>query len=258
MLFMYVSVIIIIFMMLLLNKAKTIERIDKYMLLGLSKKNCSFLIKFELIILSIIGIVIGTFLGSIITYIILLFVSHSINKKIVFNAFTNFKSIIFLFLGVLIAIVIFSEIIWFKLKKKKHKQKLKKINIFNYEIRNNSIPVLCIVGMLAFSMISYGIFFNNYFQSGVYSELPGQIKQDYDFQFITCTPEGEPLKQGEKALLFTNPKEKMGAAQDFVNKLKKNDAVNKVIAYKENIKLFAVLNNSHLDKYKIGYDFHIN
>jgi len=258
MFFIYVSVIIIVFMMLLLNKAKIIERIDKYILLGLSKKNCSFIIKFELIILSIIGILIGTFLGSIITYIILLFVSYYVKEKIVFSAFANLKSIIFLFLGVLTAIVIFTEIIWFKLKKRKHKKKLKRITIFNYEIRNNSIPVFSAVAILAFSMISYGIFFNNYFQSGVYSELPGQIAQDYDFQFITCTPEGEPLKQGDKALLFTNPKEKMGASQDFVNKLETNNAVNKVIAYKENNKLFAVLNNSQLDTYIDGYDFHID
>ena len=123
--------------------------IEKYMLLGLSKEHCSFIIKFELIILSIIGLLIGTFLGSIISYFILLFVSHSINQKVVFNVFANFKSIIFLFLGVLTAIVIFTEIIWFKNKKKKHKKNLKKINIFNYEIRSNSIPALCVVGMLA-------------------------------------------------------------------------------------------------------------
>lgn len=82
--------------------------------------------------------------------------------------------------------------------------------------------------------------------------------KDYDFRYTVNIPAGNPVQQGEKAFMFTDSSEKLGADESILESLCNNDAISKVNAFKENNKIMIMLEKSCIDDYVDGFDFKID
>lgn len=82
--------------------------------------------------------------------------------------------------------------------------------------------------------------------------------KDYDFRYTVNIPAGNPVQQGEKAFMFTDSSEKLGADESILESLCNNDAISKVNAFKENNKIMIMLEKSRIDDYVDGFDFKID
>lgn len=261
----YITSIIIIFMILSLNRRRLIERIKNYSLLGLIKSEIVFIIRFELISLSITGLFAGVALGCGLTLLALKLLSSFIGQSI--PLFLDIFSVAVLFgvllIGICALILFYSRNVLneaFREEQpqgRKHQQKAKRTRLFGFELRQGGriLLSLTLLVIFAFSLLSYGIFYGNYFSRNIFEAPAGTLPRDYDFQFVARPQSAPPLAKGETAFYFTDTFEKIGASSEFVDEILSDPAVKNVKAYKEVNKIHVHLKENQIDDYIDAYDF---
>ena len=264
----YVTSIIIIFIVLSLNRRCLAERIKNYNLLGLIKSEIVFLIRFEFIFLSILGLFIGSAFGYGAAFCALKLLSMHIGEgfPIVKDISPFILLFIVMFIGICILVLFFSchivngALTDKKPQYKKNYQKTKKINLFTFELwqKGRVLIFLFLLVVFAYSIISYGIFYGNYFTKDIFEAPEGTIPRDYDFQFIAHPQSSPPLSKGERAFYFTDMFEKIGASNEFVADILSEHVVKSVKAYKEVNKMNILLNENQVDDYIDAYDFYLD
>jgi ABC-type transport system, involved in lipoprotein release, permease component len=262
----YITSIVIIFMVLSLNRRRLTERLKYYYLLGLIKSEIGFIIHFELFFLSIIGLFIGVILGCGATFFALKLLSSFIRQPIplIFDIFSLVILFIVLFAGVSVLILIFSRYMVNRalreeqLQVKKKQQRVKRTHLLGFELKlgRRNLVSLTLLIVFAFSLLSYGVFYGNYFTRDIFEAPVGTLPRDYDFQFIARPQTAPPLAKGEKAFYFTDTFEKIGATDEFINEILSEPAVKNVKAYKEINKINILLKENQIDDYIDAFDYY--
>lgn len=254
---------------LLLGRKRTQKRISAYYCLGLYEKNIFGILCFERLLSVIFGIILG-FAGSVaLTHILLYGLSKNIGRKfiflfdyanlipfaVIFWAITSF--VVFLFtaheidqsMDILTA---------------DSKPKFRKINytgkfsLGKFLLKNNisSYFILTLLAAFSFSLISYGIFYKNYFTQDISEAPDGTLPRDYDFQYIAYAPSSTPWQDKDDPIMFfTDTLEKLGADENFITQLKSESMTDSIKAYKENNKYFTIMKPTQIDNYLDGWDF---
>lgn len=264
----YIASIIILFMVLSLNRRRLRDRLKNYHLLGLIKPEIAFIMRFELMFLSITGLFTGVVLGCGASLLALKLLSLYFEQPIPF--FLDISSIVILFfvllVSVFILILIYSRYTISKalheeaLQGKKCQPKPKKTSLLCFELKQErrSLVSLTLLILFSFSLISYGVFYGNYFSRDIFEAPAGTLPRDYDFQFIARPQSAPPLAKGEKAFYFTDTFEKIGASSEFIDEILSEPAVKSIKAYKEVNKMHILLKENQIDEYIDAYDFHVD
>ena len=268
-LLMYIISVFIIVTVLMLGKNKRMFRLKNYYLLGLEKRDIKWIMFFEMIFIMLIGTVLGLFFSFIASHICLMFVLNRSGSSSIF-VFSNFKNMILILsmlLGFLMIFAIFSNYIVKKLSLeseesvKIYKLTEKKISILKFDLKQN-VKVLIFIAVLislTCTLIAYGITYKNYFSEEIESEQ-GYVINDYDFQFVSTVPPAAPLSKDPETdeypipLFFTDPYEKIGANQNFLDYVNSIDGISRVIAYRENPKMNILIKTNKIDEYFDGMD----
>ncbi len=264
----YITSIIIIYMVLSLNRRRLAERLKSYNLLGLIKPEIVFIMRFELIFLSTAGLLTGMILGCGATLLALKLLSSFIGQPIPFilNLFSITVLFIILFAGIYILILFFSRnmineaLREEQLQDKKYQQKAKRTRLLGFELRQgrSNLISLTLLIIFSFSLLSYGVFYGNYFSRNIFEAPTGTLPRDYDFQFITHPQPAPPLAKGETAFYFTDTFEKIGASNEFIDKIFSEPTVKSVKVYKEVNKMHVLLKENQMDDYIDAYDFNLD
>ncbi len=261
----YITSMIVIFMVMSLNRRYLAIRIKNYYLLGLKKFEILFIIRFELIFLSIIGLFIGIILGCGATIFALKLLSIFLGQNM--PLFLDVLPIAFLFIvlliGICVLILFYSRNILNEALREEQPQceKCQKIakstHLLCFELRiyKRSLISLTLLVMFSFSLLSYGIFYGNYFSRDIFEAPAGTLPRDYDFQFIARPQPAPPLAKGEKAFYFTDTFEKIGASNKFIDEILSEPMVKSVKAYKEINKMHILLKENQIDDYIDSSDF---
>ncbi len=249
----YLSAFLAALMVLNLNRKKHIKRIRQYQLLGLDFAESVKIINCELVIITLIGVLIGTVISCLFTSLVVKLLLSDIDILTVTVPNLNLTNI-----AVILILFIFSLLIHciFVLNKRVEKTKIYS-DIIPHKLKLGGADkrIYVIFSVFFISLLSYGVFFGNYFSRDVYEDVPGTMVKDYDFRYTVNIPAGNPVQQGEKAFMFTDSSEKLGADESILESLCNNDAISKVNAFKENNKIMIMLEKSRIDDYVDGFDF---
>lgn len=249
----YLSAFLAVFMVLNLNKKKHIKRIRQYQLLGLDFTESVKVINCELVILTFIGVLIGTVISFLLTSLIVKLLLSDIDILAVTGSELNLTNT-----AIILILFIFSLLIYSILGLNKQVEKTKiHSDIIPHKLKlGGADKRICVIFSVFFiSLLSYGAFFGYYFSRDVYEDVPGTMVKDYDFRYTVDIPASNPVQEGEKAFMFTDSSEKLGADESILEMLSNNDAISKVNAFKENNKIMIMLEKSRIDDYVDGFDF---
>lgn len=264
--------VFVIFFILLLDRKRMQKRISAYYCLGLNDKKILGILCFERMLSSILGIITGFISSTAITEIVLY--GFSKNTERVFIFVFDFENLIpfaiIFFVLTLIIVLLFTayEIDYsLDIMRAEHKIKTKKIKfskkfslgMFLLKRNISSYSLLTLLATFSFSLISYGIFYQNYFRSDITEAPDGTLPRDYDFQFTAYPQSAAPWQdKNDPIIFFTDTLEKIGATEDFINQLKYEPMTDKIKAYKENNKYFTLMKPTQIDEYLDGWDFELD
>lgn len=268
----FITSVFVIALVLLLGRKRTQRRISTYYCLGLFDKEIFGIICFERMLSSILGIIFGFISSIVITKTVLYSFSKHTEQlfSFVFD-YTNLIPFAVIFLVVTLVIVLLFtayEIDYsLDIVRAEHKTKTKKIkfskkfSIKMFLLKRNisSYSVLIVLVAFSFSLISYGIFYKNYFSSEITEAPDGTLPRDYDFQYLAYSPSAAPWQDKDDPIIFfTDTLEKNGANENFINQLESDLMTECVKAYKENNKYFVVMKSFQIDDYLDGWDFELD
>jgi len=245
------------------------KRISTYYCLGLSDKKIFIIINFERMLVLILGIFLGFTISIGMSHLVLWSLSKYTGQSFAFMFdYANLIPYATVFFIVVIIIIrlftayeiddslgtVKSERI--EQKKRIKSQKKFSLEIFSLKRNKYSYIILIFIVISAFSLMSYGIFYGNYFRSDIGEAPPGTLPRDYDFQYIAHPQPAPPWQDKDDPIMFfTETLEKIGATENFIAKLKSDPMTQNVKAYKENNKYFTLLKPSQIDDYIDGSDF---
>lgn len=270
MLLMYIVSLIIIISLLILNKKNLIKRSQNYYLLGMPQKKIRFLITFELLFISLIGILLGLIVGSIATKIC---VYYLIGEKAALHyKSNNIRLISGSILGLIIiyfthtsSIISNIDLESDKRSSFYHFNENKRIGFLKYDTRRNIKTIIAVTVLISMScmLVSYGAAYKKYYTEDVTEIADGYIQRDYDFQIVSNLINAPPLidpETGEQLtpIMFTNNYDKNGADEKLVDSIKKIDGVTNVKAYKENQLMNLILKQEQIDDFIDGTDGNID
>ena len=98
-----------------------------------------------------------------------------------------------------------------------------KFSLGSFLLKRNilSYCILIFLAAFSFSLISYGIFYKNYFTQDISESPDGTLPRDYDFQYIAYAPSSTPWQDKDDPIMFfTDTLEKLGADENFITQLK--------------------------------------
>ncbi len=262
------SVFVLTFI-LLLGRKKTQKRISVYYCLGLFDKKIFAVIFFERMLSAVLGIILGFISSIAITKIVLYGLSRYAEQSFAF-VFDYANLIPFAVIFFIAALIIISLFTIYEIKcslnivKAAQKTQIKKIRlakkfslgIFSLKRNISSYAVLTVLAAFSFSLISYGIFYKNYFTKDITEAPNGTLPRDYDFQYTAYAPAAAPWQdKNDPIIFFTDTLEKIGASEDFIKELKSEPMTESIKAYKENNKYFTLMKPSQIDDYLDSWDF---
>lgn len=266
---MYIVSILIIITILILGKNKLAYRLKNYYLLGIEKRDIKFILLFEMIFITLIGIALGLLFSLIATHVCisLVLTKSSIISIFKFSTSKNLILVLSMVAGFVIIFSVFANSVVEKLtlesdnRIKTYKLTDKRISIFKFDLKRNIKVLVAITVLISLSctFITYGVTYRRYFGEEIESE-PGFVKNDYDFQFVSTVPPAVPISEdpetGEYPIphFFTDPYEKLGASQSFLDYINSIDGVIKVTPYRENQKMNILTKAYEIDNYFDGMD----
>lgn len=133
-----------------------------------------------------------------------------------------------------------------------------KFSLGSFLLKRNilSYCILIFLAAFSFSLISYGIFYKNYFTQDISESPDGTLPRDYDFQYIAYAPSSTPWQDKDDPIMFfTDTLEKLGADENFITQLKSEPMTDSIKAYKETNKYFTIMKPTQIDNYLDGWDF---
>jgi ABC-type lipoprotein release transport system permease subunit len=262
----------VISLVLILSRTRIEKRAAAYYRLGLSGKSIYIIITFERIFAVITGIVSGLILNIFISHLVLIGLSNYTGQ--IFSFEFDFKRLIpftAVFFVLFFALILFFTALDIahsitavksqKPSKIKRIKSRKKFSLSAFSLKQNfgSYIVLSVLVVFSFTLMSYGVFYGNYFKSDAAEAPPGTLPRDYDFQFVARPVSAAPWQDRDDPIMFfTDTLEKIGATESFVTDLKSDPMVKHVNAYRENDKYFTVFKTPQIDDYIDGSDFQLD
>jgi len=261
---MFVIFAAMVLSVLALNSKQLQKRASTYYRLGANPSEAAWIIRAELLILFIAGIITALFFSICLNNIIVFFISKYINISIApsfdWGAFLLLTAVLF---AVIFAIItVFGKLQSGKAVKTVQAVNVKKLNKIKFKNRftvgkfalkyhKGSMAMMILLAVCLYTIIGYAVFYGNYYKRTDFLEGPkGSLARDYDFQFVTQLMNAAPWQDYDDPIIFfTSNYEKMGAKQDFIDKLTADKMVKSVKAYRENNKYYTLLKDRQIDEY---------
>jgi len=249
---MYVSALVMVSMVLVLNRRRLRIRIAVYKQLGLSNRGTGMVLCLEQLCLLIVGMTVGFGAGCGSATLLLRTMENLLGQSVplALDWAAVGKLLGALLIGLVTLSVVFNLTAIYAVKEhtaKHYRQKRVRPEHFDCKLHSKSLAALTLLLLFSFSLIAYGGFYGSYFKSDVFAVAPGTLPPDYDFQFITRPLPAAPAES--TPVMFTDTFEKIGATSEFVLKLSQDPAVKSVKAYRENNKMFVMLRQDQVDDY---------
>ena len=262
--------LVVFFLILVLNGKKLQKRIANYYRLGLTDRKITTVVCLERFISFILGGIAGGILSVCLTYASVSIISKYVEQTIIasFDFSSFFLSFGTLFIGVVILTLLYTiheTDNALKTVRAESIGKTKKIHFnrrfcfgtFSLKKYGKSYALLILLVVFSYTLISYGVFYGNYFRNDITEGHSGMLPRDYDFQFVTRAKNAAPWEDhnNDPIIFFTDTYEKLGAKEECIEKLQEDDMVSSIKAYRENNKYSVLLDKSQLDAYIDASDF---
>lgn len=262
------SVFVIAFI-LVLGRKRMQKRIAAYYCLGLFDKRIFKIICFERMLSLLLGIILG-FISNIVITKIALYGLSKYSEQVFdfvfdFADLTPFTAIFFASALVIVFLFTAYEIDYsldvVRAEQKNRIMKIKftkkfSLGLFLLKRNISSYSILVVLVVFSFSLVSYGLFYKNYFTSDITEAPDGTLPRDYDFQYLAYPSSAAPWQdKNDPIIFFTDTLEKIGATEEFIAQLKSEPMTETVKAYKVNNKYFTLMKLSQIDDYLDGWDF---
>jgi len=262
-LLLYAAALVMVFVILLLGSQRTAARIRGYYQLGLVRGEIKTILCAEKIGMLLAGLLAGFALGYGLSLITLRLLNGLVGQELplIFDWPPIMKLYLALLISLSIIIIAYNAYAVqkaFREPHEKHHRKSKKHKQvrpggFDWKLHRKSLAAMALLMMFSYTLISCGAYYGAYFKGSLFETPPGRLVMDADFQFAARPLPAAPTE--ETPVVFTDTLEKIGASPEFIAKLAADPAVKKLKCYRENNKVYVLLQQAQMDNYLDAYDF---
>lgn len=265
----YAISLLVVIVVLLLNRTGLFTRIRCYLLLGMEKRDATFVLMFEMMFILLLGLISGSTAGLLMTIALLKIILRGELQSPVIAVNVPLSAGLLLSLSAGLAIVFW---IWSRhisenaaFGTEVHETYYKagdcKVSILKLETFRNLKTMIAAAVLILFSctLISYGIVYSRYYSENETDADSTAEQKGYDFRLSSKLFNAPPLTDEETGeqitpLFFTNNYEKNGMDEEILDSIRSIEGVVKVLAYRENQKMDLLLKKEDIDPYFDGRD----